>query len=170
MALGTRRIPCSINDLHGAQHAKGLCFSCYMKDKRGTLNIEQERKVGKPTDIEITIPDALKTKGVSVRARYLIEQFVYHPKRVAAIVQHFYERALKNDKVLTEYVKILAPHRDATSPVQVIINAPMLSRESKVVYDVTGEQVKSAKQAVDVPEVQDAIIVTSAPDEEVHKV
>lgn len=161
MALGTRRLPCSLNDLHGLSHAKGLCFSCYEKKRRGTLDEAKERALGKPGDIQISIPEALEKKGVSARARYVIEQYVFNPKRVAALVQHFYERALKNDKVLIEYIKVLTPNRDVSSPVQVIINAPTISREEKVVYDVTGE-------AVDVPKVRSKADLDRAPAEDVH--
>lgn len=140
--------PCSINTLHGPSHSFGLCLNCYKKQRRGTLNKETEQL---PAELEhISIPKALETKGVSARARYMIEQFVFAPKRVAAMVNQFYLRALKNDKVMVEYMKILVPRNDTISPVQVVINAPLLTRQTGLVYDVTGVPVEEDDEKVDV--------------------
>lgn len=143
---------CSIDEAHGKVHAKGLCMLCYSREyeRKRSEHIHETKKAlikaKQPNDdLESIVKrlDTIKDKSVVSRARYIIEQYLFHPKRVAPVVQAFFNKALINEKVLLEYMKILVPRSDQISPVQVIINAPSITNKSGVTYDITGEEVIS---------------------------
>jgi hypothetical protein len=112
---------------------------------------------GSPSDEQWPLPDEfhLAEAGVPQEARGggsapyrivrgMMERFLFAPRRVGAIMQRFFERALRDDKVLLEYVKTLLPRQDATPTVQVNISTPLMDMSTKKVYDVTGMEVNDA--------------------------
>lgn len=77
-------------------------------------------------------------RGLFLKARKIIEDFIYEPTRVKQIMRHFNERALKSDKALIEYIRVLLPKQDATPGITVNVVSSLLDKGEKI-YDIDGK-------------------------------
>lgn len=59
-------------------------------------------------------------------------RFLFHPRRVAALMRHFYTQALKDNKVMLKYIDILIPSQEKGGTlVQVNVNSPMMKPDPR---------------------------------------
>lgn len=106
-----------------------------VKKKRG-------RPPGSQNKFKVQPPSLVKRALAVKEVRGLVFEMLWDKQRVKSIMTHFYQRALKNDRALVEYVKYMLPgftQGEGSGAVTVIINTPVIATDGK--YGIDGKEI-----------------------------
>lgn len=109
---------------------------------RNTVIKYFDRDVTTLTSEEAELGTALKEKKFDAGAvrrlgTTVVQRFLFHPHRITAILQHFYQQSFKDSRILIKYMDYIMPQQQNAGGVYVQVNTS-ISKDMEKQRDVEG--------------------------------